>query len=214
LTRSEERGLHAAQALALRAGHVPFNPMPPLSNKKKNRILDTSFIALSVLALIGMAACCAKGRVFFLNGLDASLSTLRQVLPKLLGAFFLAGFAQVLAPKELINKWMGAKSGFKGILIATMAGAFTPGGPLTSFPIIAALYKLGVDYGPLVAYIAAWEILGLQRILIWEIPFMGMKFVLLRYAVSMVLPVIAGITARKMVVFLNQQPFIKPKEGE
>jgi len=186
--------------------------MPLLSKKKKkNQILDTSFIALSVLALIGMAICCAKGRVFFLNGIDASLSTLQQVLPKLLGAFFLAGFAQVLAPKDLINKWMGAKSGLKGIIIATMAGAFTPGGPLTSFPLIAALYKLGADYGPLVAYLTSWEILGLQRILIWEIPFMGIKFVLLRYAVSLVLPIIAGITAKKVAYYLAQS--INPMRG-
>jgi uncharacterized membrane protein YraQ (UPF0718 family) len=158
-----------------------------------------------------MALCYAKGKEVFFHGADASFSTLKQVLPKLLGAFFLAGFAQVLAPKELINKWMGAKSGLKGIIIATMAGAFTPGGPLTSFPIIAALYKLGADYGPLVAYLTSWEILGLQRILIWEIPFMGVKFVLLRYAVSLVLPIIAGITARRVAHYLAQS--IKPMRG-
>jgi uncharacterized membrane protein YraQ (UPF0718 family) len=187
--------------------------MPQLSKKnKKNPIIDVSFLAFSALAFIGVAICYVKGEVFFLNGVDASLSTFKQVLPKLIGACFLAGFAQVLAPRDLINKWMGAKSGLKGITIATMAGAFTPGGPLTSFPLIAALYKLGADYGPLVAYLTSWEILGMQRILIWEIPFMGIRFALLRYAVSLVLPMIAGITARKVAHYLAQS--IKPKGGE
>lgn len=187
--------------------------MPQLSKKKKEHpIIDVSFLAFSVLAFIGIAICYARGKVFFLNGIDASLSTFKQVLPKLVGAFFLAGFAQVLAPRDLIHKWMGAKSGLKGIIIATMAGAFTPGGPLTSFPLIAALYKLGADYGPLVAYLTSWEILGLQRILIWEIPFMGITFVLLRYGVSLVLPVVAGITARQVALYLK--PSLNEKGGE
>lgn len=187
--------------------------MPPLSKKReKNPIIDTSFIALSVLAFIGIVICYAKGKVFFLNGVEASLSTLKQVLPKLIGAFFLAGFGQVLVPRNLINKWMGAKSGFKGITIATLAGAFTPGGPLILFPLIGALYKMGVDYGPLVAYLTSWEILGMQRILIWEIPFMGIKFVLLRYAVSLVLPILAGIIASKVALYFTQAS--NPRGGE
>jgi len=73
--------------------------MPQLSKKKKkNPIIDVSFLAFSALAFIGVTICYVKGEVFFLNGVDASLSTFKQVLPKLIGACFLAGFAQVLAP--------------------------------------------------------------------------------------------------------------------
>lgn len=184
---------------------------PKITKKKKeNPILNASFLAFTAIAFLGGIVCYAKGKVVFLDGLDASLSILEQVIPKLIGAFFLAGFAQVLVPKDLINKWIGVKSGFKGIMIATLAGVFMPGGPLISFPLIAALYKMGADYGPLVAYLTSWEILGIQRIFIWEIPFMGMKFALLRFAVSLVLPILAGITTRKVVHYLARYIKVNP----
>ncbi len=32
----------------------------------------------------------------------------------------------------------------------------------------------------MVAYITAWATLGLQRILVWDVPFMGAEFAMLR----------------------------------
>ena len=115
----------------------------------------------------------------------------------------MAGFVEVLVPKGLIHRWIGEKSGFKGIIIATLAGVFTPGGPMISFPLIAALYKLGADSGSLVAYLTSWELLGIQRIVVWELPMMGLRFALLRFVVSMILPVIAGVMARKLVLYVG-----------
>lgn len=126
------------------------------------------------------------------------MSMLYEVIPRLVAATFLAGFVEVLTPKHWITKWMGQRSGLKGILIATAGGVFTPGGPMVSFPLIAALYKMGADTGPLIAYLTSWAILGAQRIFIWEIPLMGMRFASFRFGVSLFLPVVAGLTARKL----------------
>ena len=84
-----------------------------------------------------------------------------------------------------------------------MAGVVTPGGPMISFPLIATLYKLGADAGPLVAYLTSWEILGLQRIIIWEVPIMGVRFAALRFLVSILLPIIAGVMAKRLVHYVG-----------
>jgi uncharacterized membrane protein YraQ (UPF0718 family) len=55
------------------------------------------------------------------------------VFPRLLVVFALAGMIQVIIPTEYVSKMIGEGSGVKGILIATVAGAFTPGG-LREFP--------------------------------------------------------------------------------
>jgi len=52
-------------------------------------------------------------------------------------------------------------------------GTVTPGVPMTHFPIIASLFEVGLGIGPLVAYLTAWSLFGLQRIIMWEIPFSG-----------------------------------------
>ncbi|MEE8534317.1 MAG: hypothetical protein V3S95_12320, partial [Alphaproteobacteria bacterium] len=79
-------------------------------------------------------------------------------------------------------------------------------GPLTSFPIVVALYASGAARGTLVAYITAWAMLGVQRMLVWEIPFMGGEFALLRITCVAALPVLAGLMARYVPVTLKPAP--------
>jgi hypothetical protein len=38
----------------------------------------------------------------------------------------------------------------------------------------------------------------MQRILVWDVPFMGADFSLLRFTVSLPLPVLAGLIARRL----------------
>jgi uncharacterized membrane protein YraQ (UPF0718 family) len=162
--------------------------------KKGIRKMDISFLTLCILAVILIII------AYFMKGWDLPLSGLVQggrmlwtVFPRLLLGFALAGMIQVMIPTEYIAKMIGEGSGVKGILIATVAGAFTPGGPFVNFPIVAALYKSGASIGPLAAYLAAWGIIGINRTLVYEIPFMGAHFAFARYLGSIVFPLIIGI---------------------
>jgi uncharacterized membrane protein YraQ (UPF0718 family) len=174
--------------------------------RKKAPLVDPSLVAFAMLALITGAICYARGRGVFLRGLDDALAMMRQVLPKVAGALLMAGFVQVLLPGELVVKWIGKDTGFKGILIACLAGALTPGGPIISFPLVAALYRMGANISSLVSYLTAWELLGVQRILIWDMPLMGVKFMALRVAVSLILPIVAGMVAQKVAGFFEKVP--------
>jgi len=170
----------------------------------KKIFTDKSFWVFTGLALLSGYGCYAKGgSEAVIDGLMAAWSMLALVGSRILAAFIMAGFVQVLLPKDLIVKWVGAKSGMRGILIASSVGVITPGGPMLSFPLMAALYKLGAGYGALVAYLTSWEMLSIFRIAIWEIPFMGMKFAVLRFVVSLILPVAAGLTAQKISRFFE-----------
>jgi uncharacterized membrane protein YraQ (UPF0718 family) len=86
-----------------------------------------------------------------------------------------------------------------GILIAMVMGAVLPGGPLTIFPIAGAFLLLGADVGTAVAFITAWNLLGYNRALIWELPFFGPEFVAWRILFALPLPIIAGLMARGAV---------------
>jgi hypothetical protein len=86
----------------------------------------------------------------------------------------------------------------KGLVVATIAGAATPGGPSSAYALLAVLAGSGADRGAMVAYITAWATLGMQRILVWDVPFMGAEFAILRGLVSLPLPVVAGLAARAL----------------
>jgi len=116
-----------------------------------------------------------------------------EVLPNLVAGFLLAGMVQVLLPRDLVAAYAGEDSGWTGLSIATLAGAMTPGGPFVQFPLVASLWKAGTGVGPITAYITAWSLMGFQRVLVWEAPFMGWRYVTARLLGSAAIPFITGI---------------------
>ena len=135
-------------------------------------------------------------------GLKSAGNLLLQILPLLIFAFIIAGMVQVLIPRELISTWVGAESGFRGILIGSVLGGLMPGGPVTSLPIAAGLLRVGASVGTMVAFLTGWSLLALTR-LPMEIGIMGWKFALIRLACVFFFPPIAGLIADKL--FSNVQ---------
>jgi uncharacterized membrane protein YraQ (UPF0718 family) len=154
--------------------------------------MDTSTVVMMVAAGVALAVIYFKSPEAATKGLNATGSLILEITPRMIAAFTLAGLFQAIVPEEVIVRWMGHGSGFKGILIGMSLGGITPGGPMTHFPVIASLSKMGVGIGPLVAYLTAWSLFGLQRVIMWEIPFLGAKVVAIRIAVSFLFPLLAG----------------------
>ena len=154
--------------------------------------MDTSTIVMMAAAAIALIIVYWKSPESAGKGLNAAVALVIEIIPRMIAAFTLAGLIQAVVPQETIVSWMGHGSGSKGILIGMSLGAVTPGGPMTHFPVIASLFKLCVGVGPLVAYLTAWSLFGLQRVIMWEIPFLGVKIVAVRVAASLFFPFLAG----------------------
>jgi uncharacterized membrane protein YraQ (UPF0718 family) len=154
--------------------------------------MDTSTIVMMMAAAVMLAAVYYKSPSAASAGLNATGSLILEITPRMIAAFTLAGLFQAIVPQEVIVRWMGHGSGLKGIIIGMSLGGVTPGGPMTHFPVIASLYKLGVGIGPLIAYLTAWSLFGLQRVIMWEIPFLGPRVVAVRISVSFLFPLLAG----------------------
>ncbi len=55
---------------------------------------------------------------------------------------------------------------------------------------------IGADRGAAVAFVNAWLLIGLNRAIIWEMPFFGPDFVILRALLSLPIPILTGLLAR------------------
>ena len=86
-------------------------------------------IVLASVALILLFIGYQKGGGAHIVGLKTAANLLLQVTPLLISAFIIAGMVQVLIPQEMVSNWVGAESGFRGILVGTAFGSITPGGP-------------------------------------------------------------------------------------
>ena len=147
-------------------------------------------VAAIVLLFIGFQ----KGGGEHILGLKSAGSLLMQILPLLVFAFIVAGMVQTLVPTEMISKWIGTESGFRGILIGTVVGGFMPGGPYVSLPIAAGLLRVGASVGTMVALLTGWSLLAFTRLPL-EVGIMGWQFTLIRLACTFSFPLIAGLIA-------------------
>ncbi len=126
------------------------------------------------------------------QGLKDGGSLFVTILPNLIFGFMLAGMMQVLIPKELVTKWLGAGSGINGLVVGTILGTITPGGPFSQFPLVASMWKMGATPGPLAAYLTAWSLLGINRVIVYEYPFMGPTFTAIHLSVCLFAPPLIG----------------------
>jgi uncharacterized membrane protein YraQ (UPF0718 family) len=154
-------------------------------------------------AIIGLTSLTAGTIVYLRDGREKFLAILTNdlwlfsgMLPKMAAGCLIAAFVTRLLPREVVARVVGGESGLLGILVAMVMGAVLPGGPLTIYPVAGAFLLLGADIGTAVAFITAWNLLGYNRALIWELPFFGPEFVGWRIVLALPLPLIAGVLAR------------------
>jgi uncharacterized membrane protein YraQ (UPF0718 family) len=168
--------------------------------RRPRKTFDWSTASIAVAVVVAAVIVYRRdGQARFLEILVSDVHLFIDILPKVLAACLIAAFVAVLTPREVVLRWVGAESGFLGIIVATLAGTICPGGPITIFPIAAAFVAIGADIGAAIAFITSWTLLGYARILVWELPFFGGEFVIWRSIISIPLPIVAGLLARLIV---------------
>jgi uncharacterized membrane protein YraQ (UPF0718 family) len=162
--------------------------------------LDWSTAVLAVVVVAaGVTVYLRDGSAHFLAVLGHDFEIFLGMLGKVLAGCLIGSFITLLLPREVVARWVGAESGFTGIVIATIAGAILPGGPFTIYPIAGAFVVIGADIGAIAAFITGWSLLGYSRVVVWELPFFGPEFVGWRMLISIPLPIVAGLLARMVV---------------
>lgn len=149
-------------------------------------------IIMGVLALALLAVGYTQGK--HMVGLSMAAKLTVDILPLLFFAFVVAGMVQVLIPTEAVAKWVGDEAGVRGILIGSIAGGLSPGGPFVSLPLAAGLMRAGAGVGTMVAYLTGWSLWAVAR-LPMEVGVLGWRLTAIRLASTALLPPLAGFIA-------------------
>ena len=167
--------------------------------------MRSALISMLIFAVALIIVAIIKGPETFSAGLKASAGQLIKFAPILIIAIITAGFAEVLIPSGFVEKWLSSSSGFKGILVAWMAGIVTPGGSIVGMPLIAAMYSTGAGVGVLITYASSMALSSFVK-LPMEVAFYGWKFAAIRVGATILLPPLAGgiaVLIEKAVVKLT-----------
>lgn len=164
------------------------NPTP----EKPYRPDGMSLFFIALLVIAGSLLYRRSGVDALRDGLAQGVILLISITPLVLLALLLAGYAQTLIPPHRVESQLGRHAGWRATGLASLAGALMPGGPFAAFPMVLVLRQSGAPLSTCVAFLTAWSVLGLHRMIIWEIPWLGWRFALLRWLISLPLPWLAA----------------------
>jgi len=159
-----------------------------------------SKVILSLAAVL-LVVINAKTTGRHMEGIRTGLKQMIELIPMLFWAFVLAGMLEVVIPEGFVSKWLAREAGLKGILLGTIAGMLSAMGPYAFFPIVSSISASGAGLGTVVSLVVGWCLLGLSR-LPYEAGLLGMKFSLMRMAVSLPICIIAGIAAHAVELLM------------
>jgi len=152
-----------------------------------------------IIGLLVMAAYGAFLLVSFLLGfgpgkqIGTNFFTFSVEMLKILPcAFILIGLFEVWVKKEKVEKHLGREAGFIGYVWVMLLAGTTVGGLYVAFPVAYSLYHKGARLSVIFTYISAAAICRIPMT-IFEASFMGIKFSLIRLAVSIPLVVVSSI---------------------
>lgn len=124
-----------------------------------------------------------------------NIVTIAGVLPPI---FILIGLLDVWVPKEVMIKYMGEKSGAKGLFFAFLLGSMAAGPLYVAFPVAAILLKKGARIGYVIFFLSTWTV-GKIPLLLFEISSLGPVFTTLHFFTMITLFLIGSFVIEKML---------------
>jgi hypothetical protein len=156
--------------------------------------LALTFFLLGIAAVLALIAA-RRNRELALRGGRLGTMEFIRLIPRIAVGVIGSGYIAAALPQDLVLQWLGPGSGLLGILIATLAGTLTPGGPVVGFSIGAAALKGGAGAPQVIAYSTAWALFAFPRLIAFELPMMPHGVVWLRVLVSLPIPLLAAAGA-------------------
>ena len=158
----------------------------------------TTLILAGVVLLLAGLAWNRGGWELASEGLLGGIRTLVRMSPLLIAAFLIAGLIQIFLTQENVSRWLGAESGWRGILLACASGSLVPGGPFIYYPIAATLFRAGASLGVVVAFVSAKNLWPLVRLPL-EFALLGPRLTLVRLAVTLLVPPLLGFLTQELL---------------
>jgi uncharacterized protein len=155
--------------------------------------MNIVMIIIYLLPVILGAYAYTRGDDSFKKGLVRGLEQFTIIVPRMICALIAAEFLAMLIPTEFISQFLGRDAGLVAILIGSLTGLAVPSGPVISFSIAATFANAGASIPAVIAFLTAWSLFSAHRILIYEIPLLGVSFLRLRLLSVLILPVLSGM---------------------
>lgn len=133
-----------------------------------------------------------------INAVKNSGYYIKEMLMIMPVIFVLTALLDTWVPKQTIMKYLGQESKFKGIFLSFALGAISAGPVYAAFPICIMLHKKGASLRNIVIILSSWAVIKIPM-LINEMKFLGPKFMLVRWVLTVIAILIFSWIASKII---------------
>jgi uncharacterized membrane protein YraQ (UPF0718 family) len=120
--------------------------------KKGNILKEYIILAVIVIAIVGIFLIYPQKSALFEKNFFNYLVQMLEIFPAVM---ILSGLLKIFVSKDIVGKYLGKTSGFRGLIIAVLLGTL-PEGPLyIAFPLVKELREKGAKVSNLIIFMSA-----------------------------------------------------------
>lgn len=112
--------------------------------------------------------------------------------------FVLTALLDMWVPKEKIMQFLGKDAKSKGVFLAFVVGSVSAGPIYAAFPMCVMLHKKGASIRNIVIILSSWAVIKVPMLLN-EMKFLGLKFMAIRWVLTVIAILIFSWIAAKIV---------------
>lgn len=112
--------------------------------------------------------------------------------------FVLTALLDMWVPKEKIMKFLGKDAKAKGVFLAFVVGSISAGPIYAAFPMCVMLHKKGASIRNIIIILSSWAVIKIPMLLN-ETKFLGPKFMIIRWILTVIAIIIFSWIASKML---------------
>lgn len=174
--------------------------------KKRSKIFIYPITIFFIFVFISFLTNIQPGKEIGYNFIMYSIEMIK-ILPFV---FILIGLFEVWVKRETVERHLGEKAGFIGYVWAILLGGTTIGPMLVALPVAYTLANKGARLSVVFTYIGAAAVCRIPMT-IFEASYLGIKFTIIRYAVSVPLIILTSSILGK---YLEEKKYKIIKGGE
>lgn len=176
-----------------------------LKKIRQNKILTAAFVVYLAVGIYNFDV--------MKNALNNSWIYIREMLEILPAVFVLSGLIGIWVPQEVIINNFGRDSGLKGKFISVFIGAVSAGPIYAAFPVTRTLYGKGASLANTIIIISAWAVIKVPMFIV-ESKFLGLKFAITRYSLTIPAIIVLGIVCEKLISRKNVDNLVNNQEDK
>lgn len=112
--------------------------------------------------------------------------------------FVLTALLDLWVPKEKIVQLLGTEAKTKGVFLAFVVGSISAGPIYAAFPMCIMLHKKGASIRNIIIILSSWAVIKIPMLLT-EAKFLGLKFMLVRWVLTLLAIIVFSWLAAKMI---------------